>query len=66
MFDITSFSLSLSVMIGLAVGIDYALFIFSKHRQQVRDGIEINESIARANGTAGGAVIFAGLTVIVA
>lgn len=65
-FDITSFSLSLSVMIGLAVGIDYALFIFSKHKQQVRDGIEINESIARANGTAGGAVIFAGLTVIVA
>ncbi|MEC0304822.1 MMPL family transporter [Terribacillus saccharophilus] len=65
-FDITSFSLSLSVMIGLAVGIDYALFIYSKHRQQVRDGIEINESIARANGTAGGAVIFAGLTVIVA
>ncbi|MFP7494718.1 MMPL family transporter [Terribacillus saccharophilus] len=65
-FDITSFSLSLSVMIGLAVGIDYALFIFSKHKQQVRDGIEINESIARANGTAGGAVVFAGLTVIVA
>lgn len=65
-FDITSFSLSLSVMIGLAVGIDYALFIFSKHRQQVKDGVEINESIARANGTAGGAVIFAGLTVIVA
>ncbi|MFS0562742.1 MMPL family transporter [Terribacillus sp. 179-K 1B1 HS] len=65
-FDISSFSLSLTVMIGLAVGIDYALFIFSKHRQQVRDGIDINESIARASGTAGGAVVFAGLTVIVA
>jgi len=56
----------LALMIGLAVGIDYALFISSRHRQQVADGMNINESIARATGTAGSAVVFAGLTVIIA
>ncbi|MCY8571893.1 MMPL family transporter, partial [Bacillus haynesii] len=65
-FDIASVSLSLAGMIGLAVGIDYALFIFTKHRQFLGEGIQKNESIARATGTAGSAVVFAGLTVIVA
>ncbi|UYO36082.1 MMPL family transporter [Bacillus zhangzhouensis] len=65
-FDITSVSMTLSIMIGLAVGIDYALFIFSKHRQQLYEDMNIQESIARATGTAGGAVIFAGLTVMIA
>ncbi|PGK31698.1 hypothetical protein CN902_06285 [Priestia megaterium] len=66
-FDISSVSMTLAIMIGLAVGIDYALFIFSKHRQQLsEEETEIHESIARATGTAGGAVIFAGLTVVVA
>ena len=53
-------------MIGLAVGIDYALFIFTKHRQFLGEGIQKNESNARPTGTAGSAVVFAGLTVIVA
>lgn len=65
-FDIASVSLSLAGMIGIAVGIDYALFIFSKHRQFMREGNSKIESIARATGTAGSAVVFAGLTVIVA
>ncbi|WP_228389396.1 MMPL family transporter [Cumulibacter manganitolerans] len=56
----------LALMLGLAVGIDYALFIVSKHRDQLRRGIGVEESIARANGTAGTAVVFAGLTVVIA
>ncbi|WP_269774475.1 MMPL family transporter [Bacillus siamensis] len=65
-FTIASVSLSLSGMIGLAVGIDYALFIFTKHRQFLGEGVQKNESVAKAAGTAGSAVVFAGLTVIVA
>ena len=53
-------------MLGLAVGIDYALFILSRHRTQVRDGMAIEDSIALAVGTAGSAVVFAGSTVIIA
>ena len=56
----------LALMLGLAVGIDYALFIVSRHRSQVAAGMPIEESIARANGTAGTAVVFAGLTVLIA
>ncbi|MDO5735341.1 MAG: MMPL family transporter [Propionibacteriaceae bacterium] len=56
----------LAVMLGLAVGIDYALFILSRHRDQLRDGMEVEESTGRAVGTAGSAVIFAGLTVFIA
>ncbi|WP_277207490.1 MMPL family transporter [Isoptericola croceus] len=56
----------LGLMLGLAVGIDYALFIVSRHQEQLRDGIELRESIARATATAGSAVIFAGLTVMIA
>ncbi len=56
----------LALMIGLAVGIDYALFIVSRHRAQVRAGMPVTESIARATGTAGSAVVFAGLTVLIA
>jgi len=56
----------LAVMLGLAVGIDYALFIVSRHRDQLRDGLEVTESIARSVATAGSAVIFAGLTVMIA
>ena len=53
-------------MLGLAVGIDYTLFILTRHRTQVRDGMAIEPSIARAVGTAGSAVVFAGATVIIA
>ena len=56
----------LGVMLGLAVGIDYSLFIVNRHRRQLRSGMEINESIGLANGTSGNAVLFAGLTVIIA
>ncbi|WP_102194743.1 MMPL family transporter [Microbacterium aurantiacum] len=56
----------LGLMLGLAVGIDYALFIINRHRKQLLAGVEVRESIALANGTAGTAVVFAGSTVIVA
>ncbi|WP_298871204.1 MMPL family transporter [uncultured Microbacterium sp.] len=56
----------LGVMLGLAVGIDYALFILYRHRRQLLAGADIRESIGLANGTAGNAVVFAGSTVIVA
>jgi RND superfamily putative drug exporter len=56
----------LGVMLGLAVGIDYSLFIVNRHRRQLRSGMEIRESIGLANGTSGNAVFFAGLTVIIA
>ena len=56
----------LGVMLGLAVGIDYALFIVNRHRRQLKDGYEVADSIALANGTSGNAVVFAGSTVIIA
>ncbi len=56
----------LALMIGLAVGIDYALFILSRHRMQLARGEDPEESAAMAVGTAGSAVVFAGLTVIIA
>jgi RND superfamily putative drug exporter len=64
--DLTDTSLTLVLMLGLAVGIDYTLFILSRHRSQVRDGMTIEASIARAVGTAGSAVVFAGATVVIA
>ena len=57
---------TVATMIGLAVGIDYALFLVTRHRTQLREGVEMHESIARAVGTAGTAVVFAGCTVVVA
>ncbi|MBB5907919.1 MMPL family transporter [Actinoalloteichus hymeniacidonis] len=56
----------LGVMLGLAVGIDYSLFILNRHRKQLLAGMDVDESIGLANGTAGNAVVFAGSTVIVA
>lgn len=63
--EMTSSSLSLAAMLGLAVGIDYALFIVSRFRQQRAEGYGIHESIAIANATAGSSVVFAGITVII-
>jgi putative drug exporter of the RND superfamily len=57
---------TLATMIGLGVGIDYALFIVTRHKLQRREGIETQESVARATATAGGAVVFAGTTVVIA
>ncbi|WP_105566273.1 MMPL family transporter [Microbacterium halophytorum] len=56
----------LALMLGLAVGIDYSLFIAARHQDQVRDGVPLEESAARATGTAGSAVVFAGVTVLIA
>lgn len=56
----------LGVMLGLAVGIDYSLFIINRHRRQLKDGYEVEESIGLANGTSGNAVVFAGITVLIA
>jgi RND superfamily putative drug exporter len=57
---------TLATMIGLGVGIDYALFIVTRHKMQLAEGMEMRESIARATATAGGAVAFAGFTVVIA
>ncbi len=57
---------ALATMIGLGVGIDYALFIVTRHRRQLASGMDARESVARATATAGGAVVFAGGTVIIA
>ncbi|MEO6628044.1 MAG: MMPL family transporter [Aquihabitans sp.] len=64
--DLSSSAPTLAVMIGLAVGIDYALFVVTRHRQNLGHGLEVEESAARANATAGGAVVFAGATVVIA
>ena len=64
--DMTSTTPVLGVMLGLAVGIDYALFILNRHRRQLKAGVEMRESIALATGTSGNAVLFAGITVIIA
>jgi putative drug exporter of the RND superfamily len=56
----------LATMLGLAVGIDYALFILSRHRQNLDDGLEPREAAAQATATAGSAVVFAGATVVIA
>jgi RND superfamily putative drug exporter len=57
---------TLATMIGLGVGIDYALFIVTRHFRGLNDGLETDESIARAAATSGGAVFFAGGTVTIA
>lgn len=64
--QINSTTPMLSLMLGLAVGIDYALFIVARHQDQLRDGVEVEESIGRATATAGSAVVFAGITVMIA
>ncbi|WP_416416383.1 MMPL family transporter [Paenarthrobacter aromaticivorans] len=56
----------LAVMLGLAVGIDYCLFILARFRSELRDGYEVEVAIGRATGTAGSSVVFAGATVIIA
>ncbi|NYH50669.1 putative membrane protein YdfJ with MMPL/SSD domain/signal transduction histidine kinase [Nocardiopsis arvandica] len=64
--ELTSTAPILAVMIGIAVGIDYSLFVLSRHRQQLAEGMDPHESAARAIGTAGSAVVFAGITVMIA
>lgn len=64
--EMTSVTPALALMLGLAVGIDYSLFLLNRHRRQLTDGMAVHDSIALATGTAGNAVTFAGGTVIVA
>jgi RND superfamily putative drug exporter len=64
--QVPSVASTLATMIGLGVGIDYALFIVTRHKLQLGNGMEMRESIARATATAGGAVVFAGFTVVIA
>jgi len=56
----------LAAMIGLGVGIDYALFIVTRHRENLLAGMTVEESAGRAIATSGAAVLFAGITVIIA
>ena len=64
--EVPGVAATLATMIGLGVGIDYALFIVTRHKLQLGEGMELRESIARATATAGGAVVFAGFTVVIA
>jgi putative drug exporter of the RND superfamily len=64
--DLSSTTPILALMLGLAVSIDYTLFIVSRYRHELTDGREPEEATGRAVGTAGSAVVFAGLTVVIA
>ncbi len=61
---VPDFANLIGVMIGLGVGIDYALFIVTRYRKEMKDGLESEDAIALAMDTAGRAVVFAGLTVV--
>lgn len=63
---LNSMTPTLGLMLGLAVGIDYALFIMARYRDELRHGRSRLDAIGLATGTAGSAVVFAGLTVIIA
>ncbi|MEE1740531.1 MMPL family transporter [Streptomyces sp. BE147] len=65
-FGFSPTTATLAMMLGLAVGIDYAVFIVSRFRSERAEGHTAEEAAARANGTAGSAVVFAGLTVVIA
>ena len=64
--EVSSSTSALALMLGLAVGIDYALFIVSRHRHELLIGVAPDEAAGLAAGTAGSAVVFAGATVIIA
>jgi RND superfamily putative drug exporter len=64
--DITTSTPTIASMIGIGVGIDYALFIVTRHRQHLVEGMTVEEAAGRANATSGQAVIFAGGTVVIA
>ncbi|WP_155368144.1 MMPL family transporter [Catellatospora vulcania] len=65
-FDLSTSTSALATMLGLAVAIDYALFVVSRFRHELADGHDPEQAAGRAVGTAGSAVVFAGLTVIIA
>jgi putative drug exporter of the RND superfamily len=63
---IASASTTVALMLGLSCGIDYGLFILSRHRMNLLQGMDVEESVALAAGTSGSSVVFAALTVIIA
>ena len=65
-FGIPSVAPSLATMIGLGVGIDYALFVVTRYRTQLAAGMPVLDAAARATATSGAAVVFAGVTVMIA
>jgi putative drug exporter of the RND superfamily len=66
-FDIVDFSTDLALMLGLGVGIDYALFIVTRFRDAYREnGGSVQDAIEVAMNTAGRAIVFAGVTVVIA
>ncbi|HVU60938.1 MAG TPA: MMPL family transporter [Mycobacteriales bacterium] len=64
--SVAPFAKQLSVLMGLGVGVDYALFIVSRHRNNLLHGMDVEDSIAAALNTSGRAVLFAGATVCIA
>ncbi|XRQ03454.1 MMPL family transporter [Actinomadura welshii] len=64
--DVATTAPTLATMVGLGVGIDYALFILTRHREGLAEGLSVPEAVGRANATAGQSVIFAGGTVLLA
>ncbi len=66
LIEIPSWAPQLGVMVGLGVGIDYALFLVTRHREYLARGLDVDESIGRAVATAGQVVVFAGGTVVIA
>ncbi len=65
-YPLQSFSTTLATMIGIGVGIDYALFVVTRYRQGLQSGLDPEEAVVTAVDTSGRAVVFAGLTVIIA
>jgi RND superfamily putative drug exporter len=66
LLDMASFSSELALLIGLGVGVDYALFIVTRHRQGLQQGKSVEDAIVEAIDTSGRAVMFAGITVCIA
>jgi RND superfamily putative drug exporter len=64
--DVPEMASVIGLMLGLGVGIDYALFVLARHRQNLDAGMSVEHAVGRANATAGLSVLFAGLTVVVA
>ncbi len=65
-FDLVFFVTLMITMIGLAVGIDYSLFIISRFREELDRGLDVEEAVARTGETAGRTVLFSGVTVVIA
>ena len=64
--DVPEFTTAIAAMIGIGVGIDYALLIVTRYRQALHDGLEPAEAVTLSVDTSGRAVLFAGLTVVIA